>query len=129
MSHGACPTSVSVAHDAMLDRSSHIAGGDCALPINDDGYLVSRPWLPIFVVAGNKVYTPAAHHSVEYTIATEAIAAAGFSLVVVPIPLSLLDRADELLYIDIMGISACAKIGDHRLFFSAATRIAAKMQP
>lgn len=126
---GECPTSVSVAHDAMLDCSSRINGGERALPITDDGYVVSRAWSPLFVVADGVVYTPMEHHSVEYLMAHAAIVAAGFRLVVCPIPLSLLDKVDELLYVDVMGISSCAKIGNHRLTSSAAVRIAEKMLP
>lgn len=122
-------SSASVAYDAMLDHRSYARGGERAIPVSEAGYVLSRPWLLTLVVAGDTVYSPSEHHSVEYAVARRAVEAAGMHFVVRPIPLALLDRADEILFIDIMGIIAATKIGDHRLSFSAAIRLAQQMQP
>lgn len=123
-----CQNSITVAVDAMAD--SRIAGyGDMPLWVNDKDELISRPWRPVFTVYGNRVYTPEMFDSVEFVVAREAIVAAGFELVIHPLPVKSLKRMEEIFEVDIMGITSLYAFEEHRLLFMATTQIATRMQP
>ena len=121
-------TSVSVALDALNDRRVQMFGGDKAIWIDAAYNLISRPWLPIFVVHRDRVYTPVEHRSVEYLVAKRAIERAGLHLEVRSIPAGSLEQLDEIFVVDIMSISAFSSIGNHRLLSTISQRIANKME-
>lgn len=120
--------SVTVAVDAMSEGRV-IGFGDMPLWVDEKDEVISRPWRPIFAVYHNRVYTPAEYDSVEFSVARQAIASAGFELVVHPLPLKSLQRMDEVFEVDIMGITSLYTIDDHRLLFMATAQIAEQMQP
>lgn len=122
-------TSATIADDAMSDREVRMYGGDRALWLDAEHNLVSRPWLPVFVVYRNKVYTPAEYDSVEYTVAREAIHAARCELSVATISREALYNVDEIFFVDVMGITAASNIGHHRLLYMTASRVAERMMP
>ena len=62
-------------------------------------------------------------------MARQAIASAGFELVVHPLPLKSLQRMDEVFEVDIMGITSLYTIDEHRLLFMATAQVAEQMQP
>lgn len=123
------PTSVSIAVDAMADSRVKSAGGDSALWLNDADEAISRPWLPLFAVYRGRVYTPAEYNSVEFVTTRDAIRRADIELIIHPLPLKSLMRMDEILMVDIMGITSFASIKEHRLLSVVASRIADKMEP
>lgn len=118
--------SITLALDAMYDARIK-SSGDVAVLVNTKKELISRPWQPIFTVFNNKIYTPVAHNTVEYTTATEAIHKAGYQLTIRPIPAESLMRMDEIFTIDTTGITSLSKIGSHNLFSVAAALIANKI--
>ena len=121
-------TSVTVAYDAMCD--SRVAGyGDIAIWSDSKDEVISIPWRPIFTVFHNRVYTPCEYSTVEYVVAAEAIAKAGFELIIHPIPLSALRRMEEVFVADVMGITSLLAVENQRLLFMVATQVAAKMEP
>lgn len=122
------PTSASVAQDAMSECRVAIYGGERALWKDDETMLISRPWLPLFAVYGDTVYTPSMHRSVEFDMTRRAIEAAGYNLEVRQIPESALQRMEELFVVDIMGVSAYGEIGGHKLLSAAAKRIAERIR-
>ena len=73
------PTSASVAQDALSECRVAIYGGERALWKDDEAMLISRPWLPLFAVYGDTVYTPSMHRSVEFDMTRRAIEAAGYT--------------------------------------------------
>ncbi len=126
--HDVVQSSVSVAMDAFIESRVAMYGGERALWIDAHGELLSRPWQPVFALFRDTVYTPLEQRSVEYMVATEAIRKAGFHLVVRPIHESVLTRMEELFVVDIMGVSAYAEVGEHKLLSAAAKRIAERAQ-
>lgn len=120
--------SVTVAIDAMND--SRIAGyGDMPIWVDDNNEVISRPWRPLFAVYNKILYTPMEFDTPEYIVARNAIAAAGFELVIHKLPTKSLSKMDEVFEVDIMGVTSLYAIGEHRLLFMATTQIANKMQP
>lgn len=121
--------SMSVAADLLADGRSVPIGSERAILVDAEDNLISRAWLPIFVVYNNRVYTPMAHDSVEYAVACRAIEKVGLELEVRPIANSVLERMEEIFVVDIMGITSYANIRKHRLLSAVALRVASKMEP
>jgi hypothetical protein len=121
-------TSASVAIDALAESRVALRGGEKALWIDGDNMLISRPWMPLFAIFRDTVYTPSALQSVEYNMACRAIHAAGYHLVVRAIPEEVLQRMEELFVVDIMGVSAYGEVGEHKLLSAVAKRVAEKMR-
>lgn len=124
---GSVQSSVSEALDAMAESRVAIYGGERALWKDADNMLISRPWMPVFAVYGDTVYTPSTLHSVEFDMTCRAIEDAGYDLEVRQIPESALQRMEELFVVDIMGVSAYGEIGGHKLLSAAAKRIAERV--
>lgn len=122
-------TQASVALDKMVDCAVHHLGGQRAIWVNSEGYLLSRPWQPIFIYYKQCWFTPKRYGSVEFCVIERAIKAAGHKLLVRDIPESALEIVDEVFAADIMGISSFASIKNHRLLSSITIRIASKMEP
>ena len=122
-------TSATLADDAMSDRQVTMYGGDRALWIDANQNVISRPWLPVFMVYRGKVYTPAEFDTVEYLVAREAILATRLELIEADIPKDALVAMDEIFFVDVMGITAMSNIGHHRLLYTTASRIAERMMP
>jgi branched-subunit amino acid aminotransferase/4-amino-4-deoxychorismate lyase len=120
--------SVTVALDAMYDARVQ-DGGDMAILIDSHGEVISRPWLPIFTVFHNVVYTPMEHDSVEFCIVRDALQRAGIELVVRPIPTEALLRMDEVFVVDVMGLTSFASVEESRLLSVVAMHIASRMEP
>ena len=120
--------SVTVALDAMYDARVQDRG-DMAILIDSRGEVISRPWLPIFTVFHNVVYTPVEHDSVEYCIVRDALQRAGIELVVRPIPTEALLRMDEVFVADVMGLTSFASIEESRLLSVVAMHVASRMEP
>ena len=121
-------TSVTIAQDAMYDARVQDRG-DMAILVDFRNEVLSRPWLPIFAVFHNVVYTPTEHNSVEYTIVRDALQRAGIELVVRSIPVESLLRMDEVFVADVMGLTSFASIEESRLLSVVAMHIATKMEP
>ena len=121
-------TSVTIAQDAMYDARVQDRG-DMAILVDFRNEVLSRPWLPIFAVFHNVVYTPAEHNSVEYTIVRDALQRAGIELVVRSIPVESLLRMDEVFVADVMGLTSLASIEESRLLSVIATLVASRMEP
>lgn len=123
-----CQNSITVAIDAM--NEGRIRGfGDTPLWVDDNNEIISRPWRPVFAIFNSVVYTPTEHNSVEYIVVREAIARAGFKLVVHALPIKSIAKMDEVFEADIMGITSFSSIGGHGLLFIATSKIADNMQP
>ncbi|MBR5133784.1 MAG: hypothetical protein IKV29_06750 [Alistipes sp.] len=122
-------TQASVALDRMADFAVHHLGGQRAIWVNSEGYLLSRPWQPIYVYYKQCWFTPKRYDSVEFCVMERAIKAAGYKLLVRDIPESALEMVDEVFTADIMGISSFSSIKNHRLLSSITIRIASKMEP
>jgi hypothetical protein len=122
-------TQASVALDSMADYAVRHIGGQRAIWIDGNGYLLSRPWQPIFVYYKRCWFTPKRYNSVEYGVIARAIEAAGYRLYVRDIPESALELVDEMFVGDIMGISSFSSVKEHRLLSSITTHIASKMEP
>ena len=120
--------SVTIALDAMYDARVQDRG-DMAILVDYRKEVISRPWLPIFAVFHNVVYTPTEHDSVEYRVVRDAIQHAGIELVVRPIPADALLRMDEVFVADVMGLTAFASIKESRLLSVIATLVASRMEP
>lgn len=120
--------SVTIALDAMYDARVQDRG-DMAIWVDFRDEVVSRPWLPIFAVFHNVVYTPVEHDSVEYTIVCDALQRAGIELVVRSIPVESLLRMDEVFVADVMGLTSFASIQESRLLSVIATLVASRMEP
>lgn len=122
-------TQASVALDSMADYAVRHIGGQRAIWIDGNGYLLSRPWQPIFVYYKRCWFTPKRYNSVEYGVIARAIEAAGYRLYERDIPESALELVDEMFVGDIMGISSFSSVKEHRLLSSITTHIASKMEP
>ena len=120
--------SVTIALDAMYDARVQDRG-DMAILVDCRKEIISRPWLPIFAVFHNVVYTPTEHDSVEYRVVRDAIQRAGIELVVRPIPADALLRMDEVFVADVMGLTSFASIKESRLLSVIATLVANRMEP
>ena len=120
--------SVTIALDAMYDARVQDRG-DMAILVDCRKEVISRPWLPIFAVFHNVVYTPTEHDSVEYRVVRDAIQRAGIELVVRPIPADALLRMDEVFVADVMGLTSFASIKESRLLSVIATLVANRMEP
>ena len=103
--------------------------GDMAILVDSQGEVISRPWLPLFAVFHNVVYTPAEYDTVEYRIVRDAIHRAGIELVVRPIPQASLLRMDEVFVADVMGLTSLSSIQDNRLLSVVAALVASRMEP
>ena len=122
-------TSATMAEDAMSDMQVAMFGGNRALWIDANQCVISRPWLPVFMVYRGKVYTPAKFDTVEYLVACEAIRATRLELIEADIPKESLVAMDEIFFVDVMGITAMSNIGHHRLLYTTASRVAERMMP
>lgn len=122
-------TQASVAIDNLTDCVVRHIGGQRAIWVDSNGYLLSRPWQPIFVYYKQAWFTPRQHNSVEYGVISRAIEAAGYRLYVRDIPESALELIDEMFVGDIMGISSFSSVKENRLLSSITTHIASKMEP
>ena len=120
--------SVTIALDAMYDARVQDRG-DMAILVDCRKEVISRPWLPIFAVFHNVIYTPTEHDSVEYRVVRDAIQRAGIELVVRPIPTDALLRMDEVFVADVMGLTSFASIKESRLLSVIATLVANRMEP
>lgn len=121
--------SESCAADVMTERRVCHLGGDIALWTDAEGNLISLPWRPLFVYYKGVIFTPQEFHSVEYRMASKAIAAAGYELRVRAISSSALTMIDELFMVDVMGVSSLGAVRKHRLQSSVAIRVAKMMEP
>ena len=122
------PDSVTIALDAMYDARVQDRG-DMAILVDSQGEVISRPWLPLFAVFHNVIYTPAEYNTVEYRIVRDAIHRAGIELVVRPIPQASLLRMDEVFVADVMGLTSLSSIQDNRLLSVVAALVASRMEP
>ena len=122
-------TVASIGIDMLADYAVRHKGGERAIWVSREGVLLSRPWMPIFVYYKQCWFTPRRFDSVEFRVAVDAIKAAGYKILVRDIPESALEQADEIMVVDIMGISSFSKIKNHRLLSSVANRVAQKMEP
>lgn len=122
-------TKSSIQLDVEADVAVRMHGGERAIWISDDGLLISRPWLPIFVYYKQHWFTPKYYDSVEYAVVARAIDKTGGKLLVRDIPESALEDVDEIFVADIMGITAFSKVKNHRLLTSVANRIAQRLEP
>ena len=120
--------SVTIALDAMYDARVQDRG-DVAVLVDFRREVISRPWLPIFAVYHNVVYTPVECDSVEYYLVRDAIKSAGIELVVRPIPMDSLLRMDEVFVADVMGLTSLSSIKESRLLSVVAMHIASRMEP
>jgi branched-subunit amino acid aminotransferase/4-amino-4-deoxychorismate lyase len=120
--------SVTIALDAMYDARVQDRG-DIAVLVDFRKEIISRPWLPIFAVYHNVVYTPAAYDTVEYILVRDAIKSAGIELVIRSIPMDSLLRMDEVFVADTMGLTSLSSIKESRLLSVVATLIANRMEP
>lgn len=120
--------SATVALDVMYDARVQ-SRGDMAVLVDPRKEIISRPWLPIFAVYHNTVYTPVEHKTVEYCAVRDAIQSAGVKLVVRPIPAEALLRMDEVFVADVMGITSLSSIEENRLLSVVAMHIASRMEP
>lgn len=118
--------SITLALDAMYDARVN-GRGDVAVLVDEKEELISRPWLPVFVVFNNKIYTPKSYETVEYVTAVDAIRKAGYELTIRPIPANSLMRMDEIFTVDATGVTSLSKIADHSLFSVAAALIVEQM--
>ena len=120
--------SVTIALDAMYD--ARVQGrGDMAILVDTKKEVISRPWLPLFAVFHNVIYTPAEYDTVEYCVVRDAIKSAGVELVVRPIPMESLLRMDEVFVADVMGLISLSSIEESRLLSVVATLVASRMEP
>lgn len=122
------PDSVTIALDAMYDARVQDRG-DMAILVDSQGEVISRPWLPLFAVFHNVIYTPAEYDTVEYRIVRDAIYRAGIELVVRPIPQASLLRMDEVFVADVMGPTSLSSIQESRLLSVVAALVASRMEP
>lgn len=122
------PDSVTIALDAMCDARVQDRG-DMAILVDSQGEVISRPWLPLFAVFHNVIYTPAEYDTVEYRIVRDAIYRAGIELVVRPIPQASLLRMDEVFIADVMGLTSLSSIQESRLLSVVAALVASRMEP
>ena len=120
--------SVTIALDAMYDARVQDRG-DVAVLVDFRREVISRPWLPIFAVFHNVVYTPAEYETVEYRLVRDAIKSAGVEFVVRPIPMEALLRMDEVFVADVMGLTSLSSIEESRLLSVVATLVASRMEP
>lgn len=120
--------SVTIALDAMYDARVQDRG-DVAVLVDFRREVISRPWLPIFAVFHNVVYTPAEYETVEYRLVRDAIKSAGIEFVVRPIPMEALLRMDEVFVADVMGLTSLSSIEESRLLSVVATLVASRMEP
>lgn len=120
--------SVTIALDAMYDARVQDRG-DVAVLVDFRREVISRPWLPIFAVFHNVVYTPAEYETVEYRLVRDAIISAGIEFVVRPIPMEALLRMDEVFVADVMGLTSLSSIEESRLLSVVATLVASRMEP
>ena len=121
-------TSVTLALDAMYD--ARVQGrGDVAILVDSNKEVISRPWLPIFAVFRNVIYTPKEHDTVEYCAVRAAAQRAGVEFVVRPIPMESLLRMDEVFVADIQGLTSLSSIQDSRLLSVVAALVASRMEP
>ena len=120
--------SVTVALDAMYDARVQDRG-DMAILVDFRKDVISRPWMPIFAVFHNVVYTPVEYDTVEYCIVRDAIQSAGIELVIRPIPQASLLRMDEVFVADVMGLTSLSSIQDNRLLSVVAALVASRMEP
>ena len=121
-------TSVTIALDAMYDARVQDRG-DMAVLVDAHKAVISRPWMPIFAVFHNVVYTPAEYDTVEYCLVRDAVKSAGIELVVRPIPMESLLRMDEVFVADVMGLTSLSSIEESRLLSVVAMHLATKMEP
>lgn len=122
-------TSESLAVDAMAGRRVRMYGAERALLLDENRYLISRPWMPVFVVYRGKIYTPVEFESVEFEVAREAIESAGIELYVANVSEAALMKADEVFVVDIMGVTSMSSIANHSLLYMTASRVAKYMSP
>lgn len=120
--------SVTIALDAMYDARVQDRG-DMAILVDLHNNIISRPWMPIFAVFRNVVYTPMEYDTVEYYAVRDAIQRAGVELVVRSIPMQALLRMDEVFVADAMGITSLSSIEESRLLSVIATLVANRMEP
>lgn len=120
--------SVTVALDAMYDARVQDRG-DMAILVDFRKDVISRPWMPIFAVFHNVIYTPVEYDTVEYCIVRDAIHRAGIELVVRPIPQASLLRMDEVFVADVMGLTSLSSIQESRLLSVVAALVANRMEP
>lgn len=122
-------TSESLAADAMANRRVRMYGADRALLLDENRYLISRPWMPVFVVYRGKIYTPTEFSSVEFEVAREAIIGAGVELYIADVSETALMNADEIFMVDIMGVTSMSSVANHSLLYMTASRVARYMSP
>lgn len=122
-------TSLTVAMDCMADAMVANKGGDVAVWVDDNGDVISRPWMPMFAVYRNKVYTPAVYDTVEYCMVRDAVARLGLELIAHPFSVESLMRMEELFIADVLGLRCYSVINDHRFLSVVAARIAQQMEP
>ena len=125
---GLSHNSVTIALDAMYDARVQDRG-DVALLVDTNAEVISRPWMPLFSVYHNVVYTPAEYDTVEYRLIRDAIKSAGIKLVVRPIPTTALLRMDEVFVADVMGVTSLSAIEESRLLSVVAALVASRMEP
>lgn len=125
---GVSQNSVTVALDAMYDARVQDRG-DAAVLVDFRKEIISRPWMPIFAVFHNVVYTPAEYDTVEYCLVRDAIKSAGIELVIRPIPMESMLRMDEVFVADVMGLTSLASMEESRLLSVVATTVASRMEP
>lgn len=123
------PTSATEAMDDMARAQVAVQGGELLLATTRDEVVVGRPWSPVFVVYNGVIYTSCEYDTVEYHAARMAIAKSNIELVVRPVPYSALERMEEIFVVDIMGVSSCSTIKEHRLLSAVASRVADRMEP
>ena len=122
-------TNASIEIDALADSMVKHLGGERAIWVSREGNLLSRAWRPIFVYYQQCWFTPRRFNSVEFNVALEAIKSAGYKVLVRDIHESVLDSVDEIMSVDIMGISSFARVKNHRLLSSVTNRVAKMMEP
>lgn len=122
-------TKSSVELDAEADSAVRQLGAQRAIWVSEDGELLSRPWLPIFVYYRGCWFTPKEYDTVEYTVAAKAIERLGEKLYVRTIPESALDKVDEIFVSDAMGFTAYSRVRENRLLSSIATKVAHMLEP
>lgn len=122
-------TSESLAADAMADRRVRMYGADRALLLDENRSLISRPWMPVFVVYRGKIYTPAEFASVEFEVAREAVVRAGIELYIADVSEAALMKSDEIFVVDIMGVTSMSSVANHSLLYMTASRVAKYMLP
>lgn len=121
-------TSASKAVRTLANAVAQGRGFRTAIITDHNGIIETEPAMPLFMVRGYSIFSPAGYDSVEFSLTEKAIQRAGFKVVRQALTMADIRAADEIFMTDWQGITSILQIDEHPCMDIIANKVAAIME-